>query len=602
MITRPLTPRPAPSEPPRPLGVAVREALRAPRRVWIFNGVLALTCALVWVFAIDNFGSPTFVPGPHLSWWALALAFYFAEVFVVHLQFRKQAHTLSLTEIGLTLGLLLGAPAALLIGQLAGTLVALIVTRWKSQRQLVKFAFNLAELPLCSGVALVIFRSLAQPGDSAPHVWVLVLFACAVAHVLGILLVSAVIAIAEERFQAPQLLRTLLTSTIGALATASLGLAVVELLEARPLAVVLLVVPVLSCVAAFRGYMEQRETPEHVEFLYESMRATQGAPEFGLAVGQLLVAARRLLRAEYAEILLLTSTPGEPVLRSVSGASGETLMRPGTLAPSDELAFERVRACDHSLLLGRRRDTDPIDRFLAGRGLGDAIIGPLRGEERVFGILVVGGRVGDVSTFDESDLTLFETFSGHASVLLENGRLEQSLAQLTELKEELKHQAYHDALTGLPNRVLFTERVAAALAEKPIQETSHAVLFLDLDRFKNVNDSWGHEAGDELLVQVAQRLQRAIRPEDIAARLGGDEFAVLLENTDAEGAEHAARRLIHALEAPFSLSGKEASVGASVGIALTGESATTAADLLRNADIAMYVAKGDERKRFAAYE
>ena len=200
MITRPLTPRAAPSEPSRPLGVAVREALRAPRRVWIFNGVLVFTCTLVWAFAIDTFGSPSFVAGPHLSWWALALAFYFAEVFVVHLQFRKQAHTLSLTEIGLTLGLLLGAPAGLLIGQLVGTLVALIVTRWKSQRQLVKFAFNLAELPLCSGVALVIFRSLAVPGDSAPHIWVLVLFACAVAHVLGILLVSAVIGIAEERF------------------------------------------------------------------------------------------------------------------------------------------------------------------------------------------------------------------------------------------------------------------------------------------------------------------------------------------------------------------------------------------------------------------
>ena len=113
MIARPLTPRQAPSEPPRPLGVAVREALRAPRRVWVFNGALALTCTLVWTFAIHTFGNPSFVHGPHLSWWALALAFYFAEVFVVHLQFRKQAHTLSLTEIGLTLGLLLAAPMAL---------------------------------------------------------------------------------------------------------------------------------------------------------------------------------------------------------------------------------------------------------------------------------------------------------------------------------------------------------------------------------------------------------------------------------------------------------------------------------------------------------
>src|SRR5439155_197513 len=130
----------------------------------------------------------------------------------------------------------------------------------------VKFAFNLAELPLCSGIALLIFRSLATSGMSEPQEWVLVLFACAVAHILGILLVSAVIAIAEERFRAPQLLRTLVTSTIGALATASLGLAVVQLLEVRPLAVLLLVVPVLACVAAFRGYMEQREQREHVEF------------------------------------------------------------------------------------------------------------------------------------------------------------------------------------------------------------------------------------------------------------------------------------------------------------------------------------------------
>src|SRR5213075_1743469 len=181
-----------------------------------------------------------------------------------------------------------------------------------------------------------------SPGDSAPHLWVLVLLACAVAHVVGILLVSAVIAIAEERFQAPQLGRTLITSTLGALATASLGLAVVTLLEVQPLAVLLLVVPVLATVAAFRGYMEQREQREHVEFLYESMRATQGAPEFGLAVGQLLVAARRLLRAEYAEILLLPPAGGEP-MRSVSGPSGELLMHPEeSFSPDDARAFSQA--------------------------------------------------------------------------------------------------------------------------------------------------------------------------------------------------------------------------------------------------------------------
>jgi diguanylate cyclase (GGDEF)-like protein len=601
VILRPLTypRRPAPSGPPRPLGVAVREALRAPRRVWIFNGALALTCALVWAFAIDNFGSPSFVAGPHLSWWALALAFYFAEVFVVHLQFRKQAHTLSLTEIGLTLGLLLSAPRALLIGQLAGTLVALIVTRWKSQRQLVKFAFNLAELPLCSGVALVIFRSLAEPGDSAPHIWALVLFACAVAHVLGILLVSAVIAIAEERFQAPQLLRTLLTSTVGALATASLGLAVVELLAVRPLAVVLLVVPVLACVAAFRGYMEQREQREHVEFLYESMRATQGAPEFGLAVGQLLVAARRLLRAEYAEILLLPVSDEERPLRSVSGSDGELLMHPEErFASEDAAAFREIASLGSATLFARRRAAHAFDAFLRSRGLEEAILAPLCGEDRAFGLLVVGERLGDVSTFADADVELLSTFAGHASILLENGRLEHSLAQVTQLKEQLRHQAYHDALTGLPNRPNLLEAV-----EHELESTtgSAAVLYLDLDRFKTVNDTWGHSAGDELLVEFSRRLAGAIRPQDLAARIGGDEFAVLVRDVDVEGAVVVARRMLDTIDGTYALGCGDVACHVSVGIAVGEAGTTSGEDVIRNADIAMYSVKRSERS-YTLYE
>jgi diguanylate cyclase (GGDEF)-like protein len=207
-----------------------------------------------------------------------------------------------------------------------------------------------------------------------------------------------------------------------------------------------------------------------------------------------------------------------------------------------------------------------------------------------------------VGTFSEADRELFETFAGHASVLLENSRLEQSLAQVTELQDELRHQAYHDSLTGLPNRVLFTEQLAQTLAHQPADRRTHAVLFLDLDRFKNINDSWGHAAGDELLVQVAQRLRSAVRPGDLPARLGGDEFALLLENTDAAGAEHAAQRVADALNASFSVSGREAKVHASIGVAVTGPHATTAEELIRNADIAMYAAKNDEHRRSALYE
>src|SRR3954468_455088 len=598
---RPVTvARRAPSEVLRPLGASVRDSLRAPRRVWAFNAVLAVACVLVWVVALQGLDVPAFGITPTLSWYWLALALFLPQGLVVPLPFRKQAHTLSLTEIGLTLGLLLSAPSAVLYGQLAGTFIALVVNRRRSQlRQLAKFRFNLAELPLCSGVALLVFRSLASPTDSAPHLWVLVLLACAVAHVVGILLVSAVIATAEERLQAPQLGRTLLTSTLGALATAALGLAVVTLLGVRPLAVLLLVIPVLATVAAFRGYMEQREQREHVEFLYESMRATQGAPEFGLAVGQLLVAARRLLRAEYAEILLLPPADEGGPLRSVSGAEGELLMHPEErFSPGDAAAFAEVASIGSATLLTRRRAVHAFDAFLQSRGLEDAIVAPLRGEDRTFGLLVVGERLGDVSTFDEADVELLVTFAGHASILLENGRLEHSLAEVTELKEQLRHQAYHDALTGLPNRPNLLEAVDEEF-ERGTGST--AVLYLDLDRFKSVNDTWGHGAGDELLSEFSRRLGGAIRAQDLAARLGGDEFAVLVRDADAETAVSVARRMLDAVDGTYALSCGDVACHVSVGIAVGAPGTTSGEDLIRNADIAMYSVKRSERA-YTLYE
>ncbi|HUJ55768.1 MAG TPA: EAL domain-containing protein [Gaiellaceae bacterium] len=582
-----------------PVAADLRSAFAGPRRVWLFNAGLALACAVVWLFVVRQWGSPHLVQGPHLQWWMFAIAFYLAEVFVVHLQFRKEAHSLSLTEIGLTLGLLLASPAALLGGQLAGTVAALMINRWRSQRQLVKLFFNAAELPLCSGIAVIIFRSLAGTGESLPHIWALALVAAAVAHTTGVLLVSAVIAIAEERVNMPQMRRTLLTSIVGALATACLGLAAVELLAVRPLAVLLLAVPVVACVAAFRGYMTQREQREHVEFLYESMRATQGAPEFGLAVGQLLVAARRLLRAEYAEILLLPPNEDEGPLRSVSGAEGELLMHPEErFSPEDAAAFSEVAVVGKATLLAGRRSSSELDSFLQSRGLDDAIVGPLRGENRTFGLLVVGDRSGDVSMFGDVDMDLFDTFSGHASILLENGRLEHSLAQVTQLKEQLRHQAYHDALTGLPNRRHLLEAIDEELRREHVLA---AVLYLDLDRFKVVNDTWGHAVGDELLIEFARRLRGAIRTHDLAARLGGDEFAILVRDADVEAAVATARRVLEQIAGTYSLSCGDITCHASVGVAVATTDLISADDLVRNADIAMYSVKRSDRT-YTVYE
>ena len=161
------------------------------------------------------------------------------------------------------------------------------------------------------------------------------------------------------------------------------------------------------------------------------------------------------------------------------------------------------------------------------------------------------------------------------------------------LEEQLRHQAYHDPLTGLANRALFTDRLEEALRRSDRDRTGLAVLLLDIDAFKTVNDSLGHSSGDELLMAVSERLGSRLRPGDTAARLGGDEFVVLAEVlAHPEEAMVLAERLRKTLTAPFALGGRQVAIRASIGIAMVwpGDQ-VTGEELLRNADVAMYVAK-----------
>ena len=178
-----------------------------------------------------------------------------------------------------------------------------------------------------------------------------------------------------------------------------------------------------------------------------------------------------------------------------------------------------------------------------------------------------------------------------------------SLRDVTErkaLEDELRHQAFHDSLTGLANRALFEDRLSHALSIAHRRGRSFAVMFLDLDDFKTVNDSLGHARGDDLLKAVALRIRAILRPTDTAARLGGDEFAVLVEADESE-ARVLAHRILDALAFPFLIDSRELGVTASMGLALWA-GATGDEDLLRNADMAMYAAKADGKASIRAFE
>jgi diguanylate cyclase (GGDEF)-like protein len=181
----------------------------------------------------------------------------------------------------------------------------------------------------------------------------------------------------------------------------------------------------------------------------------------------------------------------------------------------------------------------------------------------------------------------------------ENARLVQ---QAHETAEHLRSQALRDALTGLPNRTLFVDRLERALARSDRQRVGPAVLFLDLDGFKHVNDTLGHSGGDHLLQLVAERLHEAVRVADTVARLGGDEFTVLCEEiADEDEAIAVAERVIEALGRPFKLGSREVRIGASVGISIARDQHDYPATLIRHADTAMYQAKDAGRGRWEIF-
>jgi diguanylate cyclase (GGDEF)-like protein len=302
----------------------------------------------------------------------------------------------------------------------------------------------------------------------------------------------------------------------------------------------------------------------------------------------IVTGARDLLGDETVGLRLVDAEDPETLVMVASAGVKPELVREQQRSPLGQGAGGRAAAEGELVVIEDYAGDEHSLPAFAADGIRAALAAPVREHGEVVGSLVVAThRTG--RRYSDAEREMLVAFAEHASLAL----------TYAKTVEDALQQALHDSLTGLPNRVLLRDRLDQALERAARRPGRVAALFVDLDAFKTVNDSLGHAAGDELLVEAARRILGCIRSSDTAARFGGDEFVVVLEDADEHEVASIAARILAELERPFEVRGRELPIGASIGIAVSGDEDD---DLLRNADLALYRAKAAGGGRSEIYE
>ncbi|HET6534019.1 MAG TPA: bifunctional diguanylate cyclase/phosphodiesterase [Actinoplanes sp.] len=549
-------------------------------RVGLLTGLTGVAAAGVVVsFAGDRYPASA-LPGG--AWWLAALALLFAltEGFTVYIRVRRGAHAINLSEFPMVLGLLVFHPALVIVARaLAGGAGLMLLRRQRGG----KLAFNVALLAVQAAVAVQVFHLItphalgSTPDGLDAREWLATYAAMVAADVTAAVLLTAVIALHDDPGEWRRLPAALRSAWMVAATTTVALVSFSAAVQARwALALVAVVAVVLFL--AYRAYVKLGDGNAEVEQLYGFTRALDGPQAVEDLIAVVLERSRDVLRVETAELVLsedgrlrhirLTGHATATVCELGGGdddwllpaLSGTPVLRPATPSPAG---------------------APPVPH---GDGMAVPVV---TGEDRA--VLAVSGSLTDAGTFTEARLRLFQALANHAAAALGRAVLVDRLRR--EAAEKL-HLSLHDSLTGLPNRRSFHQLLEAALADARDGRTGVAVMLVDLDRFKEINDALGHDTGDALLREVGERLQAHLTGRGVVARLGGDEFAVLLPTDGAtESAVTAAADLGDLLDRSIRMGPLALTARASIGVAAAPQHGDDAQTLLRQADVAMYAAK-----------
>lgn len=538
--------------------------------------VMTGAAALLHVFAVRPV---PFVPPFEIPIWAIALAFAATEVFVIHLHSRRNAHTVSMSEVPLMLGLVFVGPAALVIGRLVGAGVTRAVRRRQPPYRL---AFNLALFYLETIVALTAYGLVL---DERSPVSLAGLSAGLVALLISMVLSAGLVTLAVSLDQPGRgtrnIVRSMISGMVISFLAAVLGIVSVVVAWRDPLALAAVTMVATGMYAALRVYGSLSQRFEDLESVYAFTSSIDAAVDTDELIEATLRQTVGLFEACFAEVVMARGVGSTAVSLTADGSLVRRPAPPGVV--------EAISARAGATAVFRLSELDPvIIAHYAEKGVTDAIVALLAGGGGTATMIVVGRGENEVA-FTTDQMRLFDSLARQARLSFDRGRLVDRLRREAGQKE---HQALHDALTNLPNRLHFSIVVEDALRKAQHREGRLAVLLVDLDRFKEVNDTLGHQRGDVLLQEMAVRLSDAVGVDEHIARLGGDEFGIMLRDISGVGeAVEWARRIGEALHRPFYSEGLAIQVSGSIGIAMAPDHGTDGTTLLRRADVAMYEAK-----------